>query len=103
MFTSLRNSSNYVFRAKISNDMSSSDISKQTFSMPALGRHFSLGTVYDAVRDKTIPGKENKRTLAGWTCRLSRLIRLLTTNYESVLANEAVKYATLVAYINGTA
>ncbi|XP_046654225.1 verrucotoxin subunit beta-like isoform X3 [Daphnia pulicaria] len=36
--------------------MSSSDISRQTFEMPALGRHFSLGTVYDAVRDKTIPG-----------------------------------------------
>ncbi len=26
--------------------------------MPALGRHFSLGTVYDAVNDETIPGKK---------------------------------------------
>jgi hypothetical protein len=40
--------------------MSNSDISRQTLSMPALGRYFDLGTFYDAVRDTTIPGKQNK-------------------------------------------
>ncbi|XP_046654404.1 stonustoxin subunit alpha-like [Daphnia pulicaria] len=32
------------------------DKSIQMLSMPALGRHFDLGTVYDAVRDAIIPG-----------------------------------------------
>jgi hypothetical protein len=32
----------------------------QMLSMPALGRHFDLGTVYDAVRDAIIPGNNNK-------------------------------------------
>jgi hypothetical protein len=57
MFTSLTNSFNYAYRVKISNEMSNSDISRQTFEMPALGRHFDLGTVYDAIKDGTIPGK----------------------------------------------
>jgi hypothetical protein len=45
-------------------------------AMPVLGRNFELGTVYDAVRDETIPGKQNKRTLAGSACRYYVLVLL---------------------------
>jgi hypothetical protein len=58
MFTSLTNSFNYACRNKIFSEMSNiDDLSRQPFSMPALGRHFDLGTVYDAIKDATIPGK----------------------------------------------
>ena len=30
---------------------------KTTMKMPALGRHFTLGSIYDASKDETIPGK----------------------------------------------
>ena len=31
--------------------------------MPALGRHFDLGTVYDAIKDEIIPGNSIKKDL----------------------------------------
>ena len=38
------------------NTMSDRDVSKDMLHMPAFGRHFSLGTIYDAIKDETIPG-----------------------------------------------
>lgn len=61
----------------MSNDMSNSDdLSRQMLSMPTLGRHFDLGTVYDAIRDATIPGKQNKSKLSGWACLIVSFNRL---------------------------
>ena len=38
------------------NTMSDRDVSEDMLHMPAFGRHFSLGTIYDAIKDETIPG-----------------------------------------------
>ena len=36
--------------------MPNRDVSKDMRQMPALGRHFALGTIYDAIKDEIIPG-----------------------------------------------
>ena len=41
--------------------MSYRDVSKDMLQMPALGRHFDLGTVYNAIKDEIIPGNLKTR------------------------------------------
>ena len=36
--------------------MSYRDVSRDMLQMPALGRHFGLGTIYDAIKDEIITG-----------------------------------------------
>jgi hypothetical protein len=36
--------------------MSNRDVIRGMRQMPALGRHFALGTIYDAIKDEIIPG-----------------------------------------------
>ena len=36
--------------------MSDREVSKDMLHMPAFGRYFALGTIYDAIKDETIPG-----------------------------------------------
>ena len=45
------------------NNMSNQDVSRAMRQMPALGRHFDLGTVYDAIKDEIIPGNSIKKDL----------------------------------------
>jgi hypothetical protein len=35
----------------------STELSQKILEIPALGRHFSLGTLYNAVTDQVIPSK----------------------------------------------
>ena len=36
--------------------MSIRDVSRDMLHMPALGRYFDLGTIYDAIKDEIITG-----------------------------------------------